>query len=212
MDDWKKMFENNDKDEIDIHVLPKDKKKLAKQFRKLRHKALYLSEEYEEISEEYDEARHLFISSMFQYCAEKKIQSPLSEKTKDRQEEKELPTKSSEETKELYREIVKETHPDKTKDLDKKEIKSRNKLYRAAVEGKKKGDFWGILKAALELDIDFKNISEQFIKDVEQSITNIEKEISKIKSDIMYKWYLSPPDVKQSIFQQLTQNQPKIEE
>jgi len=211
MKDWEKMFDNQ-KNELGIHVTPSSQKKLAKQFRKLRHKALYLSDEYEEICEEYDEARHLFISTMFQYCADKKIESPLSEKPKDEQKEKEPSTKSSEETKELYREIVKETHPDKTKDLDKKEIKNRNKLYRAAVEGKKKGDFWGILKAALELDVDFKNISEQFIKDVEHSISNIEKEISKIKSDIMYKWYLSPPDVKQSIFQQLTQNQPKIEE
>ena len=85
-------------------------------------------------------------------------------------------------------------------------------MYRAAVEGKKKGDFWGILKAALELDVDFKNISEQFIKDVEHSISNIEKEISKIKSDIMYQWYKSSSQVKQSIFEQLTQNQPKIQE
>lgn len=205
------MFDNQ-KNEVGIHAHPASQKKLAKQFRKLRHKALYLSDEYEEISEEYDEARHLFISAMFQYCGDKKIESPLSEKSKDRREEKELPTKSSEETKELYREIVKETHPDKTKDLDKKEIKNRNKLYRAAVEGKKKGDFWSILKAALELDVDFNNISEQFIKDVEQSISNIEKEISKIKSDIMYQWHKSSNQVKQSIFEQLTQNQPKIKE
>lgn len=211
MKDWEKMFDNQ-KNELGIHVTPSSQKKLTKQFRKLRHKALYLSDEYEEICEEYDEARHLFISTMFQYCADKKIESPLSEKPKDQQKEKELSTKSSEETKELYREIVKETHPDKTKDLDKKEIKNRNKLYRAAVEGKKKGDFWGILKAALELDVDFKNISEQFIKDVEHSISNIEKEISKIKSDIMYQWYKSSSQVKQSIFEQLTQNQPKTKE
>lgn len=215
MEDWKKMFENNDKDEIDIHVLPKDKKKLAKQFKKLKHKALYLSEEYEELSEEFDDARHLFISSMFQYCSEKKIHSPLCEKSqKDKQKEdaENPPQKTSEETKELYREIVKETHPDKTKGLDKKEIKNRNKLYQAAVEGKKTGDFWGILKAALELDVDFRNISDTFIKDVEESITNIEKEISKIKSDIMYQWYKSSSQIKESIFQQLTQNQPKIKE
>jgi hypothetical protein len=205
------MFEQ-EKNEINIRSNNTDQKKLCKQFKKLKHKALYLSEEYEEISEEYDQARSEFISAMFQYCSDKKISSPLSEKSKDKQEEKELPEKTSEETKELYREIVKETHPDKTKDLDKKEIKNRNKLYRAAVEGKKKGDFWGILKAALELDVDFKNISEQFIKDIEQSISNIEKEISKIKADIMYKWYNSNEELKQKIFEQITQNQPKIQE
>ena len=212
MQDWEKMFEDSKKDEIDIYSPSRKDKKLKKQFKKLKHKALYLSEEYKEISEDFDEARHLFISCMFQYCGENKIASPLSEKPPSKNEEQSLPKKTSEETKELYREIVKETHPDKTSNLNDKEVKNRNKLYQAAVEGKKKGDFWGILQAALELEVSFENISEQFINDIIQSISKIEKEIEKIKSDIMYKWYNSEPAIKKSIFEQLTKNQPKLED
>ena len=58
----------------------------------------------------------------------------------------------------------------------------------------------------------FENISEQFINDIIQSISKIEKEIEKIKSDIMYKWYNSEPAIKKSIFEQLTKNQPKLED
>ena len=182
-------------------------KLLAKKFKKLKHKALYINEEYEETSEIFSTAQKEFVSCMFNFCSNRKIHPPLGEKQK---EETNL-EQTSDEIKDLYREIVKATHPDKTKNLSEEEIQERTDLYNEVVQGKQDGNFWGLFKAALELDITLKNLSFSYLEEMEESINKIESKITTMKNDLMYKWFFCEQNIKDDIFDKLTQNSEKYE-
>ena len=208
MQNWDNIFDNSDRDEIIKNVNQgQTEKLLSKKFKKLKHKALYINEEYEETREIFSTAQKEFVSSMFNFCSERKIHPPLGEKQKKENNREQ----TSDEIKDLYREIVKATHPDKTKNLSEKEIQERTDLYNEVVQGKQEGDFWGLFKAALELDITLKSLSFSYLEEMEESIGKIESKINKMKNDLMYKWFFCDQDVKDDIFNKLTQNSEKYE-
>lgn len=185
---------------------------LQRKFKKLKHKALYIDAEYEDVREVFSLAQSQFISNMFKYCADRKIKPPLEDKSKDKGEaKKKSDSEDSDEIKNLYREIVKSTHPDKTKDLSESEIEDRKELYYEAVKGKRDGDFWGIFKAAIELDVSLDSLSFSYIQELEQAIQGLEVKINKIQEDLMYKWYYCDKDSQDNIFDQITKNQEKYE-
>jgi len=181
-----------------------EKKLLDKKFKKLKHKALYINAEYEDTCEIFSYAQKEFISGMFIYCGRNKIKPPFADK---QQEEKRERKEFQDDIKELYREIVKATHPDKTKGLSEDQIEDRKQLYLDAVQGKKEGNFWGIFKAALELDMPIKELSFAYIEELELSINQLEERILKMKNDLMYKWFYAPESIQLSIFEQLTRDQ-----
>jgi len=208
MQNWDNIFDNSDQGEIIKNVnQDQTQKLLAKKFKKLKHKALYINEEYEETREIFSAAQKEFVSSMFNFCSERKIHPPLGEKEKKENNKEQ----TSDEIKDLYREIVKATHPDKTKNLSEKEIQERTDLYNEVVQGKQDGDFWGLFKAALELDITLKSLSFSYLEEMDESISKIESKITTMKNDLMYKWFFCEQDVKDDIFEKLTQNSEKYE-
>ena len=214
MNDWSEMFEEQS-DEIEKFEEAKqgseeNQKLLKKKFNKLKHKALYIDAEYEEVCDIFSHARSEFVSCMFSYCSDRKINPPLSDGNKKNNESSDKP-QTSEEMKDLYREIVKATHPDKTKNLEEHEIEERTELYQEAVAGKQKGDYWGIFKAALELGVPIKKLSFDYIDELEQAISGIEEKTNKIKNDLMYKWFYCDQKTRENIFEQLTKNQEKYE-
>jgi hypothetical protein len=209
MNDCFEMFDEN-KNQI-IKAKKRDastQKLLDKKFKKLKHKALYMNAEYEEVCDVFSYAQQEFISGMFIYCGRNKIKPPFADKQKEEKSEKK---EFQEDIKELYREIVKATHPDKTKDLSDREVEERKQLYLDAVQGKKEGNFWSIFKAALELDMPIKELSFSYIEELEMSIHQLEEKIDRMKNDLMYKWYYSPESVQLHIFEQLTKDQEKYE-
>jgi hypothetical protein len=213
MKDWQKIFEKQN-DQIEKFDETKqntaeNQKLLKKKFNKLKHKALYIDAEYEDTCDIFSHAQREFISKMFSYCSDKKIEPPLSDNSKEKQKNENNET--SEELKDLYREIVKATHPDKTKDLPEDEIEERKELYHEAVRGKQEGDYWGIFKAALELDVPIKKLSFAYLEELENTINDLEQKTNKMKEDLMYKWYYADEKIQSSIFEQLTKNQEKYE-
>lgn len=172
-----------------------------KKFKKLKHHISFLNMEHDELSEIFRYAQKTFIKTMLEYCKRKNIKPPLENYKPKKNKNKSL---TKEQSKELYREIAKQTHPDKTKDLCEEEIEFRAELYREATEGKLSGNFNKILKAAFELDIELQNIDYELIEIVESEIQKMENKISKMKNDIMYKWYYAEPDQQKQIFEQLT--------
>jgi hypothetical protein len=179
------------------------RKLLTQKFKKLKHQISYLNIEYEESSEVFKHAKETFISQMFEYCSQQNVEPPFSNKP----EEKEEQVQDTQHTKELYREIVKQTHPDKLQGLSEEEIESRAELYQEATNGRSCGDFNKILKVALELDIKVDNVNAELLEAIELEINKIENKVAKIKSDIMYKWYYLSPDKQLDIFKQLTGGQ-----
>lgn len=203
------LFGRKDKNELGKHepenekfknTKSVDQEKLKKTFNKLRHKAIYLNIEHEEILEEFEEIRRKFVAKMFEFCDSKKIDAPFVSVENKKDNKTNL---SNKEINDLFREIVKRTHPD----LNKKNQKEQLEFYNEAVEGKKNGDFRKILKIALELNIKIKEVSPELIKQLTKEIKNMQEQIAHIKKDIMYQWSKSDENKKQIIFKALTKNQ-----
>ena len=174
-------------------------KLLSKKFEKLKHKISYLNIEYEEINDIFKHARDTFISTMFEYCSRKGLEPPFKKECSTSNEKQ----KNRKEIKELYREIAKQTHPDKTSGLSEQEVEARAELYQQATSGKASGDFNKILQVALDLDIEIQDINPELLETIEHEIRKMENKISKIKQDIMYKWYYADPDTQLKIFEQI---------
>tara|TARA_Y100000361_G_scaffold29586_1_gene24478 strand:- start:16093 stop:16764 length:672 start_codon:yes stop_codon:yes gene_type:complete len=223
MEDWTDLFKKREVDELGEYI-PENKayskssdlseevnedvhrKSIKKKFKKLKHKISYLNLEREEINNVFSHAKTLFIKNMFEYCKRKKIKAPFENYTP----KKKKTQKADQQTNELYREIVKITHPDKTRDLSDEEIEERIELYREATLGKEDGDFNKVLGVALDLDVEIQDISPEMIKSIESEILKIEKKIRKIKSDVMYKWFYASPNDQQRLFEHLTKDQEEL--
>ena len=221
MDDWTDLFKERKRDELGDYI-PENKKfadktelsedhdeeeyqrLLAKKFNKLKHKLAYLNLEYEDCTSIFKLARETFVSDMFAYCSQNDLEAPFKQVKPEKQPGQN--TLSSDEEKELYREIVMKTHPDKLNGLSEEDIEEKTKLYQEAVQGKESGDFNKILKVALELDIDFKNISPDIVDRIEEEINLLNKKIEDIKDDLMWKWYYCNQAQQEEIFRQLTVN------
>lgn len=221
MEDWTDLFKERKKDELGKHT-PENKKfadktdlskeydkqeyqrLLAKKFNKLKHKLAYLNLEYEDCISIFKLARETFVSNMFEYCSRNDLEAPFTQVKPKKKSGRN--TLSSDEEKELYREIVMKTHPDKLNGLSEKDIEEKTKLYQEAVEGKESGDFNKILKVALELEIDFKKINPDIVDRIEEEINLLNKKIEDIKDDLMWKWYYCNKAQQEEIFKQLTSN------
>lgn len=219
MEDWTDLFKKRDKDELGFHrpennqykdnaelsanVCKKAQKEfLNKKFKKLKHKTLYLNIELEDVSKNFKNAQKVFIQTMIEYCKRKKIKPPF-EKYSPKNETKDL---DDETVKELYREIVKKTHPDKTQTLDSDMASELNDLYLRANEGKTTGDSKKILNVALDMDIDIDSLNLDIIEMMKEGIKETNAKIKRMKQDIMYKWFYADTDQQQKIFETLTQN------
>ena len=88
---------------------PEAQKKLKKIFNKLRHKAIYLNLENEELIEEFENIRRKFIAEMLEYCDSKKINTPFESVPDNKDKSTAI---SDDEMNNLFREVVKKTHPD----------------------------------------------------------------------------------------------------
>ena len=117
---------------------PEAQKKLKKLFNKLRHKAIYLNMEHEDLLEEFEEMRKDFVSKMFEYCSKKNIEPPFESVKSKEDKGEEL---SSSEMKNLFREIMIKTHPDKNSNLPEEELERKVEIYQQAIEGKENGNF-----------------------------------------------------------------------
>jgi len=186
---------------------PEAQKKLKKLFNKLRHKAIYLNMEHEDLLEEFEEMRKDFVSKMFEYCSKKNIEPPF-ESVKSKEDKGE--GLSSSEMKNLFREIMIKTHPDKNSNLPEEELERKVELYQQAIEGKENGNFRKILQVALELNVRVKEISPELIAQLRKEIKNINQQIKEIKANTMYQWGKSNDKLKLQIFELLTKNQKQL--
>lgn len=188
---------------------PEAQKRLKKVFNKLRHKAIYLNLEHEELVEEFEEIRRKFIAAMLEYCDNKKIQHPFESVPDKKDKSTEL---SNDEMNDLFREVVKKTHPDLNKNLPEDQINDRLDMYNEVIEGKQNGDFRKILKVALELNVGVKIISPEFIDQLKKEIEKMEQQMNHIKNDIMYKWDKGDEEIKKSIFEIIARNLKPLED
>ena len=176
-------------------------------FKKLRHQLSYLNMEYEDILDVFKMAQSEFIKDMSRYCKHFNLKSPfvpLEEKQNKKKEKKNKPKEEDEDLKDLFRQIVKHTHPDKTSDLSKDEIEARTKLYLEASDGKSSGSFQKILKVALELNVEFDTIDGSLVAKMLDQVKVVTKKTQDMKKDLMYVWYFAGKTQKLAIFEHIT--------
>jgi hypothetical protein len=86
--------------------------------------------------------------------------------------------------KNVYRSIVKITHPDKVKN------EKLNELYLEATNSYESGDFLSLYKVSIDLKIDF-DWGDEEISKIRQKIDEYKEQISLLRSTYTYKWILS---------------------
>ena len=101
------------------------------------------------------------------------------------------------ELKRLYRQIAKNTHPDKVSDLE-DVYKEANKAYEA-------DDLPTILKICLDLKIDFE-WTPNFIEEVSFKINNYKEKRIFLESNFIYKWLKAKDDEKSVIIVEFLKN------
>ena len=160
-------------------------------FKKLKHRSKYINMEYEETKEIFERARHECLSSIMAFCEENPDRiSPLTtkeEKEKEISKEKKEIFQSNE-IKSVYRQIVLQTHPDKSYGEEDEEMTD---LYMAAIEAKENCDFHVLMDVATDLRIDAKDLSMEQLEFLEKEIDQKEDKIKKMRKDFMWQWYHS---------------------
>ena len=86
--------------------------------------------------------------------------------------------------KNIYRSIVKITHPDKVNN------KKLNDLYLEATNSYESGDFLSLYKVSIDLKIDF-DWGDEEISEIRKGIDEYKYQINLLKSTFTYKWILS---------------------
>jgi len=102
--------------------------------------------------------------------------------------------------KKLFREIVKETHPDHfPKNLRESRKKNLKEIYEKTVEAYNKKSYPGLLETAFQLGIEVENITEDQISAIRVKIKSTQNEINTIKNSLYWQWEHADDEMKQSI-------------
>lgn len=102
--------------------------------------------------------------------------------------------------KKLFREIVKETHPDHfPKNLRESRKKNLKQIYEKTVESYSKKSYSGLLETAFQLGIEVKDITDDQVAVIKGKIESTQCEISDIKNSLYWQWAHADDEMKQSI-------------
>ena len=93
---------------------------------------------------------------------------------------------SPEWAKSLYRKIVKETHPDRIKDVERKD--KMKLFFQSAATSIESGDYDKLIDIAINLDIDVKMPPADMIKKLSSRIESLKIEIEKIEQSLPWVW------------------------
>jgi hypothetical protein len=93
------------------------------------------------------------------------------------------------ELKSLYREIAKETHPDKLLESDERAVKEKTKLFQEAYDAVDSKDWFKLREIASDLGIDSPEPSEKQIKLLEISIKEVGAKIKSAHKTVAWNWF-----------------------
>ena len=157
------------------------------------------------LKEIYESKEEKIINDNFNKVKEraKRVINNSNSNVEDIEFEKELPKRKSKKSRTLYRQIVKETHPDKVDDENLLE------LYRKATESYHEDDATSLYAICNELGISF-GVNEDDLIFFEQNIVRIKGEIDLVKNMYSYEWSQATTDKqKDSIINRFIKNKIK---
>jgi hypothetical protein len=166
----------------------------SKLIRSLKFKCKSLSEEILEANTIYDLACAEFMQSIHEFCTKNNLPNPLNRLIDNPPPDKpEIKAGISE----LYREIARESHPDKSfhsgPNLDKEN------LFKEASIAKKDMEYAKLMEVARKLKIDDSSISYDIIEALEKEISVKEKKIHSMRTSYPWAYYYADNNTKGSI-------------
>ena len=166
----------------------------SKLIRSLKFKCKSLSRDILETGEIYNLACGLFIEAVHAFCSENSFNNPL--------EKLQAPSKKENSSKkrglsELYREIARESHPDKLfhsgSDLNKEE------LFKEASIAKKDKELIKLMEVARKLKISASSISFETVESLEEEMVSKEKKIESMRTSYPWIYYYADNNTRDSI-------------
>jgi hypothetical protein len=171
----------------------------ARIIRKLKHRMKYLELEHEDIREKLKSAKDHFFSAIQRYCQENpSAKNPLVPK-EQKKEAKQEKASFGDELKNIYREIVKATHPDLQQEND----EELTEALISAANAKQENEIDKLINISFDLDIDISNISIELIEDIEKSLEEKQAKINKMRKDVAIVWHYGTEEQKKALIVQI---------
>jgi len=102
--------------------------------------------------------------------------------------------------KKIFRDIVKETHPDHfPKELRESRKKNLTEIYEKTIKSYNEKSYAELIESAFRLGIEIEDISKEQSDTIKKKITFIENEISVIRNSLYWQWAHANDEMKQSI-------------
>lgn len=154
-----------------------------KEYNRLRYQWKQLKQEYEDIQKVANKINIKFVDYVYLYTKENKIKNPFDDTEEEKKSKSgdEQSLSSSSTIRTLYRDIMKQTHPDKKE--------NNTELYVEATVAKKENNLHKLLDVGKKLKLNLTDITRDQLKLLELNIKEIEDEIDAIKNSYPWVWF-----------------------
>jgi hypothetical protein len=165
----------------------------ARKFRKLKGEIREILEDISEAEHTLNSVQKFFIEAVCIYAESNDLDNPLFlDSKKDSSEEgflteeegKELFSNRDSPVRNLYRDIVRESHPDKQSDKPESSKEKLSELCVGANKAKKDLDLFSVFETAKELKLKFKDLNFTHVELLERQLAFLKK-----KLDLIYNSY-----------------------
>ena len=163
----------------------------SKLLRKLKAECSEANEELAHVDHLYGNFVSLFVLAVEDYCKEASLANPL-DKLKEEPKEDDNPDVLGSGLMNIFRSIVRKSHPDKVGDGD---VDS----YVQATEAKKSKDASKLISVSKDLKVDLNELTFSDIREIETSIKKTNEKIDKIRSSYPWVWYFATDSQKNNI-------------
>ena len=151
-----------------------------KEYNRLRYQWKSLSQEYKDTQEVANKINIKFVDYVYIFTKENNIKNPFDEINGDKEDKSRdnSTLSSSSSVRTLYRDIMKQTHPDKKE--------NNEQLYIDATKAKKENNLHKLLDVGKKLKLNLSDISRDQLNVLESNIKEIKDSIREIKKS--YPW------------------------
>jgi len=92
--------------------------------------------------------------------------------------------------KKLFRKVAVKCHPDMMGEVSESEAKFLKKAYEDLNDANQNHDWGMLLKLAMELDIEFNELGDAEIENINKNIDVLKQEIGRYENSMAYAWYM----------------------
>ena len=165
-----------------------------KEYNRLRYQWKQLKQEYKDIQKVANKINIKFVDYVYLYTKENNIKNPFDDTEEEKKSKSgdEQSLSSSSTIRTLYRDIMKQTHPDKKE--------NNTELYVEATVAKKENNLHKLLDVGKKLKLNLTDITRDQLKLLELNIKEIEDDIDAIKNSYPWVWFHSNPSKRNMIF------------